>query len=922
MSRTAPAHAASATRPTGTVTFLLTDIEGSTALLDRLGTERYETALARHRALIRAAVAARDGVEIATEGDSFFIVFASASAAVAAAVDAQRQLQAEAWPAGEEIRVRMGVHTGTGVLDRDGSYVGADVHRAARIGAAGHGAQVVLSATTRAIVGAAPLDGVAVRDLGEHTLKDIRPERLGDLVVAGLATEFPPLRTVDRRTDNLPPQLTSLVGREAELAKLTGLIDGTRLLTLTGPGGVGKTRLSVALAAAVADRFPDGVFFVPLEPIADPALVAATIARTLGIMESGSRTAMEMLLEHVAERRLLLVLDNFEQVVAAAPTIADLLRAGSGLKVVASSRAVLRISGETEFAVPGLPVPPDPTRLSETDRARLSADARRLDRAAVEGFEAVRLFVARGAAARPGFELTDANAATIARICARLDGLPLAIELAAARLKILAPDAILERLERQFEVLASMSRDVPERQRTLRGTIAWSYDLLDPLAGRLLDRLAVFMGGFELEMAERVTGSGDLGIDVLDGLGVLVDQSLVGRSDEAGEPRFRLLEAIRLYGLERLAAAGETDAIRDRHARAYLDLAETAEPNLAGDEQRDWLERLERENENFRAALIYATERPETEVALRLVSSLWRFWQKRGYLTEARRRADAALALPGARDDPRLAARAFEAAGGIAWWQGELTDILGYYTESLAYWRIVGDEAAIANALYNLGLCGFQTHDWVAARKLLDEAAALFRKLRDDRGIGNVEWAYGQAEFYDQDEAVMSRDDRARRAIALFDSAREHFRKVGERTMEAWSLHMAGLGKLRVGEADEAIVDLQHALDHFMGSGDIVGTAMTLDDLAIAAGAVGRFEDAVVLKAATRELQRSAGADLFAASQALFPDVWPTPETGGLAPELEAELTGQGQGMTLDEAVALGRSIVPVDRDRRSGTVE
>jgi predicted ATPase len=816
----------------------------------------------------------------------------------------------------------MGVHTGTGVLDRDGSYVGSDVHRAARIGATGAGAQIVLSSVTRALVGGSPLPGVTVRDLGEHKLKDLRPERLGDLVIDGLVTEFAPLRTVDRRTDNLPPQLTSLVGREAELAKLTSLIDGTRLLTLTGPGGVGKTRLSVALASAVADRFPDGVFFVPLEPIADPALVPATIARTLGIMESGSRTAMEMLLEHVAERRLLLVLDNFEQVVAAAPTIAELLRAGSGLKVVASSRAVLRISGETEFAVPGLPVPPDPTRLSETDRARLSADARRLDRAAVEGFEAVRLFVARGAAARPGFELTDANAATIARICARLDGLPLAIELAAARLKILAPEAILERLERQFEVLASVSRDVPERQRTLRGAIAWSYDLLDPPAGRLLDRLAVFMGGFELEMAERVAGSGDLGIDVLDGIGLLVDQSLVGRSDEGGEPRFRLLEAIRLYALERLTASGEAEAILDGHARAYLDLAEVAEPNLAGDEQRDWLERLERENENLRAALIYATERPETEVALRLVSALWRFWQKRGYLTEARRRADAALALPGALDDPRLAARALEAAGGIAWWQGQLSDVLGYYTDSLAYWRIVGDDSATANALYNLGLCGFQTEEWDTATAMLDEALGLFTRLGDDRGIGNVEWAYGQAEFYKRGDSEVSLDERARRAIAFFHSAREHFRKGGERTMEAWSLHMSGLGKLRVAETDDAIVDLQHALDHFLGSGDIVGTAMTLDDLAIAAGAIHRFEDAVVLKAATRELQRSAGADLFAASQALFPDVWPTPETGGLAPEVEAELTTRGQAMSLDEAVALGRSIVPAEGDLRSGTDE
>ncbi len=809
----------------------------------------------------------------------------------------------------------MGLHTGLGALDRDGTYVGPDVHRAARVGAAGHGCQIVVSSSTRALIGDEPIPGVTVRDLGEHRLKDLRPERLGDLLVTGLASEFPPLRTVDRRAGNLPPQLTSLVGRERELASLTTLLDGTRLLTLTGPGGVGKTRLSIALAAAVAERFPDGVFFVALEPIADPALVAATIARTIGILESGSRTAMEMLLDHVRERRLLLVLDNFEQVVAAAPTIGELLRAGPGLTVVTSSRAALRVSGETEFAVPGLPVPPDPSRLSETDKARLPAAARRFDRAAVEGFEAVALFVARGAAARPGFELTDGNAATVARICARLDGLPLAIELAAARLRILAPEAILERLERHFEILASSARDVSERQRTLRGAIAWSCDLLEPPARHLLDRLAVFMDGFELELAEQIVASDDLGLDVLDGLGALVDQSLVGRDDGAGEPRFALLEAIRVYALEQLTARGEADAIRERHARTYLDLAEAAEPNLAGDDQRAWLERLERENENFRAALTYATERPLAEVALRLVSALWRFWQKRGYLTEARRRADAVLALPGARDDPRLAARAIEAAGGIAWWQGKLSDIVPYYTESLAYWRVTGDEAGIANALYNLGLCGFQTKDWAAALALLSEARDLFEKLGDDRGIGNVEWAYGQGEFYNSDDSEVSRDERSLRAIAYFESARDHFRRAGERTMEGWSLHMAALGKLRFGRSDDSLVDLGHALDHFLDSGDIVGTAMILDDLSIAGAVIGRLEDAAVLKAATREIQMSAGADLFAASQALFPDVWPTPDTGSLSPEREAELAEHGKTLSLDEAVALGRSIIGAEGD-------
>ena len=606
--------------------------------------------------------------------------------------------------------------------------------------------------------------GVTVRDLGEHRLKDLRPERLGDLRVAGLAIGVP-AAPHGRPADGQPaapadePRRSGARARDPDGRSSTG----TRLLTLTGPGGDRQDppehrrsrRPSRNASRTACSSWPSS------RSPTRPSSRRPSPGR-IGIIESGSRTAMEMLLDHVAERRLLLVLDNFEQVVAAAPTIGELLRAGPRphRRHEQPGRAA-DLGRDASSRCRGLPAPPDPSRLSETDRARLSAAARRLDRAAVEGFEAVRLFVARGAAARPGFELTDANAPTIARICARLDGLPLAIELAAARLRILAPEAILERLERQLRGprqhrprRAGAPTDAPRARSPGATTCSTRRPATCSIAWR---------SSWTASSSRSPNGSSRRPTSASTSSTASAPSSTRASSDGTTGRRATLHDARGDPGLRRssrLTARGEVDAIRERHARAYLDLAEAAEPNLAGDAQRGWLERLERENENFRAALTYATERPLTEVALRLVSALWRFWQKRGYLTEARRRADAVLALPGARDDPRLAARAFEAAGGIAWWQGQLTDIVGYYTREP---RLSGGSSAtsagIANALYNLGLCGFQTQDWDAATSLLDEAAALFTKLGDDRGIGNVEWAYGQAEFYNRDDAVMSRDD-------------------------------------------------------------------------------------------------------------------------------------------------------------------
>ena len=568
----------------GTVTFLFSDIEGSTRLEQRVGTARYGELRERHRAILREAFGAHEGIEQGTEGDSFFVVFASAREAVAAAVAAQRRLAAEPWPDGETVRVRIGIHSGEAELAGE-SLVGLDINRAARIAAVGHGGQILLSDATRGLIqGQLPAE-LRLRDLGAFRLKDLLgPEHVVQVEADDLPADFPPLRTPDARPNNLPTQLTTFVGRDAELEEAARLLSTTRLLTLTGPGGTGKTRLSLQLASGVADDFPDGVFFVPLEPIRDPMLVASRIATAVGVAETGARPIAETLSTWLRDRRLLLVLDNFEQVAAAAPLVSDLLRAAPALTVIVTSRAALRVSGEQEYPVPGLPTPPDLSHLSGLDRMQLPGESRALDLAALSQYAAVRLFIERAVAVRPGFSVTNANARRVAAISARLHGMPLAIELAAARIKLLSPDAILARLEHQLDVLAAGARDLPARQQTLRGAIAWSYDLLDEDARRLLDRLSVFAGGCDLEAAEAVCGpASELGGELVDGLMALADQSLLKVEEAAdGEPRFPLLDTIREYAAERLAERGETGAIQDRHRDWFLALAERAATEMSG----------------------------------------------------------------------------------------------------------------------------------------------------------------------------------------------------------------------------------------------------------------------------------------------------------------------------------------------------
>jgi len=849
--------------PSGTLTFLFTDIEGSTKLVQELGPEAYGDVLGRHRDLLRGVWAANKGIEVGTEGDSFFVVFESAPAAVAAAVQAQRLLADTKFPHGVgPLRVRMGLHTGLGVVS-GGTYVGADVNRAARVAAAANGGQVVLSSATVPLLASGLPPGVRTRDVGEHRLKDLPPERLAILEIEGIVADLRPIRSLDSRPNNLPTQVTSFVGRTAELEETAARLEATRLLTLTGPGGTGKTRLSLQLAAAVAEAFPEGVYFVALEPIREPALVGTTIAAVLGVAEDTGTPIGARLSAWIGARKILLDLDNFEQVIEAAPLIGELLRSTTELKLIVSSRSPLRISGEQEYPVPGLPTPPDPAAQGAFDRAQLGDDAGRTDLVTLSRYESVRLFVARANAVKPAFRLTAENAAAVAGIVVRLQGMPLAIELAAARVKLLPPEAILDRLRDQLATLGGGARDLPERQQTLRGAIAWSYDLLDEPGRRLLRRLSVFAAGCTLELAETICGpASELGLDVLDGIEALVDQSLLRAEEVAGEPRFRMLETIRAFAAEQLAASGEADAIQERHARAFLALARAAAEELSGSDQRTWLDRLDIEHDNLRAALEWATARPNPDVAIPLGFALWRFWQKRGYLLEGRRRLEHIAAQPWSSGDAALRARLMEALGGVAWWQADIPAMAGFYDEALERWRSTNDRPEIANALYNASFSyvfmgpGVQATNLDPDRKglaLMEEALAIYRELDDKHGAGNATWAVGNWHYFHQQREVALRSFRD--ALDLFSATRDE-------TMVAWAHRMLGTTLLRLSQVDEAAEHIKAAMRQFRSAGDAAALTLALDDYSALAAARGDLPRSARLHGAARALAQTTGANL------------------------------------------------------------
>jgi predicted ATPase/class 3 adenylate cyclase/DNA-binding CsgD family transcriptional regulator len=718
--------------PTGTVTLLFTDIEGSTLLLQQVG-ERYASVLETCRHLLRAAFYTYHGHEIDTQGDAFFVAFARATDAVSAAVAAQRTLATHPWPDGVSVRVRMGMHTGEPELASEG-YLGLDVHRAARIMSAGHGGQILLSQATRDLVEHDLPDGVSLRDLGEHRLKDLqRPSRLFQLIIADLPADFPPLKTLDSRPNNLPVQLTPLIGRGQEVAAVQQLLqrEDVRLVTLTGPGGTGKTRLGLQVAAELCDLFPDGVYFVNLAPLSDPAFVVLTIAQTLGIREVVGQPLLEHLKGELQQKQLLLMLDNFEQVVSTASQVTDLLAACPRLKVLVTSREVLRVRAEHEFAVPPLALP-DPKHLPEL--------------AELSHYAAVALFLQRAQAMKSDFQVTAANARAIAEICVRLDGLPLALELAAARVKLFPPQALLARLDQRLAVLTSGARDAPLRHQSLRNMLAWSYDLLHTEEQRLFRRIAVFVGGCMLEGVEAVCAALDgEAAGVVDGVSSLIDKSLLQHTEqESQEPRLVMLETIREYALEALATSGEMEDTRRAHAAYYLRLAEEAEPELGGPLQTEWFKRLEREHGNLRAALQWLLEqaedegtRPSREMALRLAGTLWRFWVVRGYLSEGRHFLESALTRS-KEVTASVRAKALYAAGILATLQNDNVQAEAWGTESLALYVELGNKSRIPLSLYLLGLVAWKRGNLAAARSFLAEDLAISRELGHK---GNIAWA-------------------------------------------------------------------------------------------------------------------------------------------------------------------------------------
>jgi len=803
--------------PSGTVTFLFTDVEGSTKLLHELGAEAYAKALAEHRHILRTAFGAHGGVEVDTQGDAFFVAFPTAPGALQAAQEAQTAL------ASGPIRVRMGLHTGTPHLAEEG-YVGVDVHQGARIAAAGHGGQVLLSNETREL---APID---VTDLGEHRLKDFE----GPVSIYQLGAErFPPLKTISNT--NLPRPASSFVGREREVEEVTALLrDGARLLTLTGPGGSGKTRLAIEAAAELVPEFKAGVFWVGLAPLRDPALVTATIAQTLG--------AKDGLADHIGERELMLLLDNLEQVVEAAPELASLVEACPNLRLLVTSRELLRVRGEVEYPVLPLAEP-----------------------------EAVELFCAR-ARVEPD--------PTIHALCRALDNLPLALELAAARASVLSPRQILERLSGRLDLLRG-GRDADPRQQTLRATIEWSYELLTPAEQRLFARLAVFRGGCTLEAAEEVAEAD------LDTLGSLVDKSLLRHLDE----RFRMLETIREYAAERLAASGEAEGLRRRHAEHFLALAEAAYPNLRGS-PKAWLDRLEAEHDNLRAALDRLEAAGETQLGLRLAGALYRYWYMRGQLAEGRRRLEAALR---ADERPTAArARALNGAAVMAADGGELATGRLRAEEALALHRQLGDASGATYSIYMLGTIATEESDWARAQPLFEESLRAFRELGDEHytllATDALAWTYGEL------------GDRERRR-ALHEEVLHRARAQSNEVVVALQLDQLAKFALDQGRAQDALGMLKESLRIYRDLDIRGGIAENLCHFADVLVAEGRAEMAARLLSRVEVLGEEVGGVPSWVGE--MNEKTLTTIRAQLDEAAFAEAWERGQALSVDEAVAL-----------------
>ena len=769
--------------PSGTVTFLFSDVEGSTRLLRQLGAEQYGRALAEHRRVVREVLAAHGGVEVDTQGDAFFIAFPTAAGAVAASEEIRGRLEEGV------IRLRIGIHTGTPLLAEEG-YIGEDVHRAARIAACGHGGQVLVSAATAALV-----DRAKLRDLGEHRLKDLSaPERIYQLGFG----EFRPLNSLYRT--NLPVMSTPFIGRQRELAEVSGFIarKDVRLLTVTGPGGIGKTRLALQAAAAATELYPDGIWWVPLATVRDPEYVLGAVARSIGI--DGALEAQ------IADKAMLLLVDNLEHLVVAADDLAALLTRCPNLDLLVTSREPLRVTGEQEYPLAGL-----------------------------EPGESNQFFLARARAVRPDL----AAGVEVSEICRRLDQMPLALELAAARVKALSPAQILARLERRLPLLTGGARDLPERQRTLRATIAWSHELLTREEQELFARLSVFPGGARLESAEQVAGAS------LDGLQSLVDKSLIRHSGE----RFWMFETIREYALEQLESSGDAATLRERFALHFFALAEETEPTLRGRDQWKALERLDEEFPNLRASLAAFADAKDWRNCMELAACLKLFWAKRGYLTEGRRWLDLALAASPEKPSD-LTAKALAGATLLATLQGDWSTAVRCGTQARALALELGEPLLATEAMLPLGRAKLALDERAEAIELFDEAARIGRETGNDETAAMAAFNLGYAALADHDLTGAEREF----TRALAQSSDEY--------LTARSLAALGAVALHAGRRDDAVDLLRRYLTDVPGAGTRDDTAAWAIELLGCAVAPSEHERAARLLGAAERMREELGARL------------------------------------------------------------
>jgi len=832
--------------PSGTVTLAFTDIEGSTSLLQTLG-DRYPAVLADHHRLIREAFAKHGALERGSAGDGLYFVFQAAGSAVQAAVDGQLAVAAWQWPDNTRVRDRMGLHTGEPVQATEG-YIGLDVHRAARICAAGHGGQILVSQTTRDLVAGQIHPPMGLIDLGSHRLRSLEgpAQRLFQVTGPGLEAEFPPPRTSEAPRNNLRLEVTSFIGREREIEQAAGILEHTSLLTLTGPGGVGKTRLGTRLAQTLLDQFDDGAWVIESGALSDPALVLPSVAGVLGLAEQAGRSLLPTIIEHLKGKRLLLVLDDCDPVLSACAELAEaLVRTCPRVRIVVTSREALGVPGESIMPIASLATPESEANLGLAE---------------LEGVAACRLFVERARAVQPSFGLTRENAPAVVQLCRRLDGVPLAIELAAARVRALPVEQIAARLDDRFRLLTGGSRAVVARHQTLRATIDWSFDLLTEPERAVLRRLSTFAGGAALEAAESVCeGDPVESFEVLDILGRLIEKSLVFTDPSSTEARFRLLETVREYARSRLVEAGEADTALRRHRDWYLALVDGASAAFfQGPEPAEWLARLDREHEDLRAAMGWCLDQPgEAHSGLRMAAGLWRYWEIRGFLAEGRRWLERMMeAVRGERST--LRANALTGAGNLAFMQGDFSASSSFHEASLTLHRQIGDQQSIAYAANNLANAALQLGDHARARSLYEETLEITRELGDRRGMifGAINLA-----------AVATSEGDVATAHDLQDEILGAIRGLGDRWIEAFALDSFGSAASKAGERLEAATLLGESLGILEGIGDRRGVARVLahlGQLALADGDPARarrlFAQSLAIRQALGDMPGLAGA--------------------------------------------------------------